>query len=73
MTYTEVLNNNWHKLLPEKKKYTKRDMDDVLIKSLLNNKINGGKTFTYNQARFITICTAIFYNVPYSKSLEEVI
>lgn len=70
MTYGDVIKRGWHKILPQKAKYTKRDLDKVLLASLLDKNI-AGRTFTENEARFITVCTAIFYNAKYSKTIQD--
>lgn len=67
MTYSDVLKNNWHTILTKKSKYTKRDVDNVYVASLLDNKLNNGRTFTEQQAKFIVVCTAIFHDSSYSK------
>ena len=72
MTYADVLKNNWHKILPKKKKYTKRDLDKVWIESFFDKNL-AGKTFSENEARFITVCTAIYHNAEHSKPLGKII
>ena len=71
MVYNDVINNNWHKILPKKSKYTKRDSDKIILVSLFNSKLNNGKTFTENEARFITVCTAIFHDAEHSRTLGK--
>lgn len=57
MVYSEVIKNNWHLLLPKKKRYTKADVKNVMKKdNTLSEKI----------ARFIVVCTAIFHDAEYS-------
>ena len=73
MTYGTVLENKWHELLPKKNKYTKRDLNKIVLESLFDGKLNNGKTFTDNQARFIVVCTAIYHNVEYSRVLDNII
>ncbi len=73
MIYSDVINNNWHNLLPKKKKYTKRDLDKLYIESLFDKTLNNGNTFTENQARFIIVCTAIYHDAEYSKTLSKTI
>jgi hypothetical protein len=53
-----VIHNEWHKILPKKAKYTKKDVDKVLQYSLFNMQ----QTFKVKEAKFIVICTAIFHN-----------
>lgn len=53
MVYSDVINNGL--LLPHKNKYTKRDFN-YLISSGTKPK----------EARFICICSAIYYNTEYS-------
>lgn len=62
MIYSDVINNNWHLLLPKKEKYTKRDIDKVFLESFFDGKLNNGSTFSEKQARFIVMCTAIFHD-----------
>jgi len=69
MIYSDVISNNWHTILPKKSKYTKRDIDKVLIESLFDSKLNAGNTFSKKQARFIVVCTSIFYDAEYSKTV----
>jgi len=73
MVYSDVIKNNWHLLLPKKEKYTRIDSNKVWLSSLFDNKLNNGNAFSENQARFITVCTAIFHNAKYSKILSNVI
>ena len=67
MIYSTVISNNWHKILPYKEKYTKKDMDKIMEYSLFNMD----KTFSSMEARFIVICTAIFHNTDYSKYIRQ--
>jgi len=52
MIYSDVIKNNWHLLLPKKKKYTKTDIKKILKKINVSEQI----------ARFIVLCTAIYYD-----------
>lgn len=67
MVYSDVIKNNLHLILPKKNKYTKRDVDKIIIKSLFNKTLNSGNTFTEKQAKFIVKCIAIYHNTDYSK------
>ncbi len=62
MLYSDVINNGWHKILPKKDKYTKKDMDSVWIASFMDPTLNNGKTFDVETARWIVFCTAVYYN-----------
>ena len=53
MVYSDVVNEK--KVLPKKAKYTKKDF---------NNLIKAGATA--KNARFICICSAVYYDVEYS-------
>jgi hypothetical protein len=63
MVYSDVISNNWHKILPKKAKYTKKDVNKVLQYSLFNMQ----QTFKVKEAKFIVICTAIFHDAECSK------
>lgn len=69
MGYKDVIEKGWHKILPKKEKYTMKDVDKVLLRSLFDNKINDGKTFTLEEAGFIVMCTAIFHGTDYSQTI----
>ena len=58
MVYSDVIGNGWHKILPIKAKYTKKDVDKILNYSLLNME----RTFSIKEAKFVVQCTAIYYN-----------
>lgn len=73
MVYDDVIKNGWNQLLPAKAKYTKRDMDKVYIASFLDRNLNHGQTFTPSECRFIVICTAIFHDATYSKSVSKAV
>jgi len=61
MLYSEVIDNNWHKILPKKNKYTLRDIKK--IKKELPK-------LTDKQACFVVVCTAAFYDVDRSKTVN---
>jgi hypothetical protein len=69
MVYSEVIKNNYHKILPEKKKYTQWDLNKVLTESFFNSNLNNGRTFSLTEARFIVLCTALFYDVEVSQTI----
>lgn len=71
MKYSEVIDNGLHKILSKKQKYTKNDVNKVLLDSLFNPELNNGKTFTERQARFIVVATAIFHGADYSRNLSN--
>jgi hypothetical protein len=73
MVYDDVINNSWHKILPQKKKYTKRDIDKVMTESLFNSNLNNGNTFNAKQARFIVLCTAIHHEADCSRTVHKAI
>lgn len=58
MVYSDVINNGL--LLPKKDKYTKKDFDFLLKE--------GKKP---KDARFICICSAIYYNTTYSEFFDK--
>lgn len=58
MVYSEVVKNNL--ILDKKSKYTKVDYNNLIKKGI-----------TPNAARFICICSAIYYDVTYSKFFES--
>lgn len=58
MTYKDVIEKELHKLLPQKRKYTKKDY----LKLLKTNK-----NYNASELFFIVKCTAIFYEAEYSK------
>jgi len=59
MVYSEVVSSK--KLLPKKSKYTKRDYDNLVKQGVKPN-----------EARFICICSAVYYDVTYSKTFHSV-
>lgn len=60
MLYSEVVSS---KLLPKKEKYTKRDVDRVILNSLFN----GPKTYSTRQAKFIVVCSSIYHETKCSE------
>ena len=71
MVYSDVIKNNYHKLLPVKLKYTMRDVDKVLMESFFNSNLNHGVTFTIQESKFIVKCTSIFNNTECSKAVYK--
>jgi len=71
MLYSDVINNGWHKILPKKDKYTKKDMNRVWVASLMDPSLNNGKTFDAKTARWIVICTAAFYDANVSRYIDQ--
>ncbi len=71
MVYSDVIRNNFHKILNKKNKYTIRDVNTIFLESFFDKSLNNGNTFTLSQAKFIVICTAIFYNIPCSKKVYQ--
>lgn len=61
MVYTDVIKQDLHLLLPKKKKYTFRDLKKVL---------RSDSNLSLSESRFIVICTAIFHDVEYSKTVN---
>lgn len=70
MVYNDVIHNKLHLILKKREKYTKRDLDKIIIESLFNKHLNSGFTFTEKQALFIVKCTAIFHNTSCAKSIS---
>jgi len=70
MTYAQAVNIGVQ-VLPERKKYTKRDVDAVVLASLFNKSLFNG-TATDKQARFVVKCYALEINAEYSKYVQEV-
>jgi hypothetical protein len=69
MIYSDVINNNWHTILPKKAKYTKADIDRVMVHSLF--KPFNGRTLSEREARFIVLCTAIYHDADWSKFVGQ--
>lgn len=53
--------------LDQKNKYTQRDVDHLILRSLFTPYC--GSTLTKTQARFVCRCWAIHYNTEYSKTV----
>ena len=64
--YSDVVKQDL--FLPRKEKYTMRDVNEEITRSLF---LGRGKTLTFNQARFIVKCSAIFHNTACSKAVEK--
>jgi hypothetical protein len=73
MIYSDVINNNWHLILPKKDRYTKKDIDAVMTESFLNINLNNGKMFDEKTARWIVVCTAAFYDTSFSRYVDQCI
>lgn len=65
MLYSEIVKNGL--ILPKKQKYTIRDANNLIIKSLFNSN----KTLSINIAKFICRCSAVFHDTDFSKSLTN--
>ena len=63
MLYSDVVQRGL--ILPRKNKYTKRDVDKVILDSLFK----GGQTLSKKQAAFIVKCSAIHWGTEYSKAV----
>lgn len=64
-TYSDVVAGGL--ILPRKNRYTKRDVDNLLLNSLFK----GGQTLTPNAARFIVKCSAIYYGTEWSQGVAR--
>ena len=64
MVYSDVVKNNWHKILPKKEKYTISDVKKVWIHGFIS-----GHIFTDSESKFIVICTAIVHHATCSKNV----
>jgi len=64
VVYNDVIENNYHLLLPKKKKYTKTDYKKLL--KLLPE-------LEYKQIFFIVKCTAIYHDTEYSKFFNSLV
>lgn len=60
MTYSEVIKNSYHKILPQRKKYGKHDVQ-ILLK----------RGFNLKEARFIILCTASYFDTDWTKLLSK--
>lgn len=65
MQYSDVVKQGL--ILPKKKKYTMRDVKNVMTDSLFTKKI--GRTWTLREAIFIVKCSATYHDTDYSNSL----
>ena len=54
--------------LPKKEKYTKRDVDRLLVESLF---VDTEKTLEVSQAVFVVKCSAIHHGTNYSKIIDK--
>jgi hypothetical protein len=63
MVYSDVVNNGW--ILPKKKKYTMRDVNNIVVDSLFTR----GSTLSTRTAVFIVKCSAIYHDTDYSNSV----
>ena len=64
MIYSEVVNKGW--ILPKKRKYTMRDVNKVILDSLLGKY---GNTLSVRQSLFIVKCSAIYHDTDYSNAI----
>ena len=55
--------------LPKKKKYTMRDVNNLIIESLF---LDTDSTLEMTQASFVVKCSAIYHNTEYSKAVGNV-
>jgi hypothetical protein len=55
-------------ILPKKAKYTKRDVDAVLLDSLFA----GPRTLTIQEARFVVRCSAVHHDAEYSPACHSI-
>lgn len=64
LLYTDIVNSG--KILPKKAKYTKRDVDNVLITALFI-----GDSCTKELAVFIVKCSAVFHKTDWSSGVSS--
>ena len=69
MNYSDVINQELHKILPKREKYTKRDIGAVIHHSLFNPY--KGRTFTEREAVFIVKATAAYYDTDWSDTISH--
>ena len=70
MKYFQAVNIG-RELLPVKTRYTKRDVDNVLLVSLFNPNLFNG-TASVNQAKFVVKCFALEIEADYSKYVRTI-
>lgn len=58
MVYSDVVKNGW--ILKKKNKYTVKDVKELIKKG-----------FSVKDARFISICSATFYDADFSKAISD--
>lgn len=58
MMYSDVIKNGW--ILSKKSKYTVKDVKNLMKKG-----------FSVKESRFIAICSAIFYDTDFSKTISD--
>lgn len=63
--YSHVVDNGL--ILPRKVRYSKRDVDRVLLDSLMR----GPRTLTLGEARFVIRCSAIYHDTDYSPACRN--
>lgn len=66
MVYSDVMNNKIF-FLEKKEKYTMRDVDKLIVKSLFVPY--RGHILTTQEAKFICRCWAVCYETKYSKAV----
>jgi len=64
--YSDVVSRGL--ILPRKEKYTLRDVHKVMTDSLFD----GGETCSLHMAGWIVICSSVYHNTNYAKSVEKV-
>ena len=67
MTYSDVLTRGL--ILMKKEKYTKRDLDSLVVNSLFSSLL--GRTLSVSEAKFIIRCSAIYHDTTYSATLKS--
>ena len=65
MIYSEVVNAGF--ILPRKVLYTMKDVDKVLVGGLFNKS----GTFSIDESLFIVMCSAMYNNTDYSKTIRD--
>lgn len=67
MVYSDVVARGL--ILPRKEKYTKADVDAVMVGSLFSGE---RQTFSEREAAFIVKSSAIFHDTDYSESVAQI-
>jgi len=63
MNYSQTVKNNL--ILPKKNKYTKKDVDNLIIDSLFKS----GQTLSVKKSVWIVLCSAAYHDSDFSKTI----